>query len=445
MKFHPAVLMLMVWSACVALFYILPFQLENRVMSLYGLLILLLFIAVYCIGAASASGRMVQRPVPTDVAIDFRMTDRILASAAGIAFAAVVMDVQDRNIFNLLGAYQARSDTAGGLLNASASDTSVWFQIAFLTSPAAYIYLVREIAFRPRPILWRLAVFGFAPIVMVSLAAGGRNPLFYAVLTAGFAYLLRKHIFRNGVPGTKVSAPKRKRRPIFKLNLGSRILVGVLLACVGLYFARVFVVRADVAGGVDAMFGIAGSSWGVNFNGPMADVLFAVLGPDLTYLVFVFVWYVVQGFVMSNTLFTSYDGPMMWTAYGIDISAAIARRSNSDFLATGFGHLLSLNTFGFLPSAFGSLFVDFKFLGLLPCFIWGWLSGLTYKKIKQASDPRWLLAAPIVLNGILLSLINTPLGFSNGLITHLWLVVAFMSARVMRWRPAVAPAPVTGH
>ena len=55
MKFHPACLMLMVWSVCVVLFYVLPFQLENRVMSLYGLLVLLVFIAVYCFGAAAAT------------------------------------------------------------------------------------------------------------------------------------------------------------------------------------------------------------------------------------------------------------------------------------------------------------------------------------------------------------------------------------------------------
>lgn len=439
MKFHPAVLMLAVWSACIVMFYVLPFQLENRVMSLYGLMILLVFIAVYCFGAAAASGRLAQRPMPLDVAIDFRLTDRILITASVLALAASIMDFQGRDLFNLIDSYQVRSDRAGGLLNAVESESTIWFQIAFITSPAAYICLVREIAFRPRPILWRTAIFGFGPIVMVSLSAGGRNPLFYALLAAGFAYLLRKHIFKAGIPGAKVSDPKRKRRPIFKLNAASRVLIGILVACMGIYFARVFIVRADVVGGVDAMFGIAGSSWGVNFNGPLADVLFAILGPDLTYLVFVFVWYVVQGFVMSNTIFTSYEGPMMWSAYGIDISSAIVRRTNSDFLATGFGHLLSLNTYGFLPSAFGSLFVDFKFLGLLPCFLWGWLSGLTYKKVKQAADPRWLLAAPIVVIGILLSVINTPIGFSNGLITHAWLVVAFMSARVMRWRPASVP------
>jgi oligosaccharide repeat unit polymerase len=437
MKIHPAVLMLMVWAVCILAFYILPFQLENRVMSLYGLLVLLVFIGVFCLGAGSVAGVMKQRPLSPDVAVDFRMTDRILVIACLIALAASMMDVQGRNIFSLLDSYEVRSERAGGLLNAAASESSIWFQIAFITTPAAYIYLIREIAFRPHPILWRVAVFGFGPIIMNSLAAGGRNPLFYALLAAGFAYLQRKFIFAHRNAKARGAPGRKNRRPVFKLNAASRALIGVMIVGMGIYFARVFIVRADVIGGVDAMFGITGQSWGVNFNGPLSDVFFTLLGPDLTYLVFVFTWYVVQGFVMSNTLFTSYEGPMMWSAYGIDLSSALVRRTNSEFLAEGFGHLLSLNTYGFLPSAFGSLYVDFKFLGLLPCLAWGWAAGLVYKEVKLARDPRWLMVAPIVTIGILLSVINTPLGFSNGLVTHAWLIVAFLAARVIR-KPAAA-------
>ncbi|MDY6923985.1 MAG: hypothetical protein SWI22_08515, partial [Pseudomonadota bacterium] len=432
MKFHPAALMLMVWAVCIAAYYILPFQLENRVMSLYGLMVLAMFLGAYCFGASSVVGVMAQRPLSPDVAVDFRQTDRILIAVTSIALLASFADIQGRDIFNLVDSYAVRSERAGGLLNAAESESTIWFQIAFLTSPAAYIVLVREIAFRPHPVVWRIAVFGLGPILMNSLSAGGRNPLFYALLAAGFAYMLRKHIFALGVPGAKRTRPKRPRRPIFKLNPLSRALLGVLIAFMAIYFARVFIVRAGVVGGVDAMFGIAGASWGVNFNGPLSNLFFTLLGPDLTYLVFVFAWYVVQGFVMSNTIFTSYEGPMMWSAYGIDLSSAIIRRTNSEFLSEGFGHLLALNTYGFLPSAFGSLYVDLKFLGLLPCLLWGWASGVVYREVKLARDPRWLLVAPIFVIGILLSVINTPIGFSNGLVTHIWLAVAFLSARVVR-------------
>ena len=38
-------------------------------------------------------------------------------------------------------------------------------------------------------------------------------------------------------------------------------------------------------------------------------------------------------------------------------------------------------------------------------------------------------SAYFVTMGILFSFINTPIGFANGLVTHLWLLVAFVAAR----------------
>lgn len=444
MKFHPAALMLMVWAICIGAFHILPFQLENRFISLYGVVILALFLTVYCFGALSVVGGIAQRQLPHDVAVDFRHTDRILIGAAVIALVASLLDVQGRDLLNLTDSYEVRSDRASGLLTAGQSESTIWFQLAFITSPAAYIYVIREIVFRPRPVLWRLVLFGFLPVVMTALAAGGRNPLFYLLLAAGFAYLQRRLTFPRSAPNANAARAGQPRRRVYRLNPVSQVLLGAVIAVLMVYFARVFIVRADIVGGVDAMFGIAGASWGVNFNGPFSDLFFTLLGPDLTYLVFVFAWYVVQGFVMSNTIFTSYEGPMMWSAYGVDLSSAIMRRTNSEFLATGFGHLLGLNTYGFLPSAFGALYVDFKFLGLLPCLFWGWMSGIVYREVKMVRDPRWLMVAPIFTIGILLSVINTPIGFSNGLVTHIWLAVAFLSARVLRRRPAPVPRVMTG-
>jgi hypothetical protein len=173
MKFHPAVLMLMVWTGCIAAFYILPFQLEGRVMTLYGFMILMLFIATFCTGALVAARPQLQRPRPTDIAIDFRLTDRILMVAAIIAILGALLDVQGRNVLDLADAYQARSDRAGALLAGGESESTLWFQLAFLTYPAGYVYIVREVAFRARPVLWRIGVFGMAPVVLTSLAMGG--------------------------------------------------------------------------------------------------------------------------------------------------------------------------------------------------------------------------------------------------------------------------------
>lgn len=438
MKFHPAALMLLVWTGCIAVFLILPFQLEGRNMSLYGFSVMALFIATFCIGALAASRPRKQLPQVSGQAIDFRLTDRVLIAAAVIAGLASIMDIQGHNVLDLAEAYQARSDRAGALLAGSQSASTIWFQIAFLTYPAGYVYLIREIAFRAKPVLWRVGAFGLLPVVLTSLAMGGRAPLFYALLMLVFGYLLRKRVFPE-LDQKKAGPAAKGPAPAFHLGPGSKAGIGFAGMLAAFYFVQVFFARADVVGGVETMFGVAELGWGVSFNGPTSDIYYSLLGPDGTYLVFIFAWYLVQGLIMSNAIFTDYDGPMMLGSYGVDLVSALVRRLNGEFIADGFAVLLQMNTYGFLPSAFGSLFVDFKFFGLVPCLIWGWLAGKVYGEIKRGQDPRWLLFGPFITLGVFFSLINTPIGFSNGLVTHLWLIAAFVLARVKRpQRPQTA-------
>ena len=70
MKYHPAVLMVLTWVGCIAAFYILPFQLEGRVMTLYGFMILMLFVATFCAGALIAGRPQPQQPRPANQYIE---------------------------------------------------------------------------------------------------------------------------------------------------------------------------------------------------------------------------------------------------------------------------------------------------------------------------------------------------------------------------------------
>jgi oligosaccharide repeat unit polymerase len=433
MNLHPAVLMVVVWLGAVALFFLLPFQLEGtRVMTLYGILILFLFIGVFCAGALAAARPQPQRPRPDNLGVDFTLTDRVLMVVGVIAVLSSLLDVQGRNLLDLADAYQVRSDRAGGLLAGAQSDSTIWFQIAFLTYPAGYVYIVREVAFRPHPVVWRIAAFGLGPVVLTSLAMGGRAPLFYAIIMLVYGFALRKQVFKPRAKHARVVAAPGGlgRRTPFRLTAPAKAGIALIGAIAVLYFVQVFFARADVAGGVDSMFGVASQYWGVNFNGRFSGIFFGLFGTDGTYLIFIFTWYLIQGLVMSNAIFSEYQGSMLFGAYGIDLVSALMRRLNGEFLANGYAELLQMNVYGFLPSAFGSLFVDLKFFGLIPCLIWGWLAGKVYGHVRQGRDPRWLLVVPFITVGIFFSLINSPIGFSNGFVTHIWLVIAFMTARV---------------
>ncbi|QDH72482.1 oligosaccharide repeat unit polymerase [Brevundimonas sp. M20] len=472
MTFHPAVLMLISWISAYAIFFILPFRLESRVLTPYGFLITAVFLTTFCAAALSAARPMQQRPRDPLVTVNFRRADQVMMIAAIIAIAALFMDMQNNNVFDLAASYAARSGRATDLLQGAQSNSSIWFQIGFLFYPVGYVYLAREIGFRLRPQIWRIAVFGLGPPTLAALAMGGRGPLFFAVVYAVLSYFLRQQVFptpkrtrrkagaRPAIPAPApaparaaaptaayMGAPKpRKRRKVFRFGARSKVALGLFAGVAMVYFIQVFIARAEGGGGVEAALGDVGLNWGVSFNGHFSNLFYSILGSEGTYMVFVFAWYWVQGIVMSNEIFTGYDGPMLMGTYGLDLVSALMRRLNGDFVADGFATLLRMNVYGFVPSAFGSLYVDLKFFGLIPCAIWGYCAGLVYRNVKAGVDPRWLLLTPYISAGIVMSLNNTPVGLSNGLMLHVWLLTAFFlskphrlgSGTVARRRPLFA-------
>lgn len=444
MKFHPAVLMLLTWFSAYVLFFVLPFTLEGRHLSLYGYLVQGVFLAAFCGGALLATRPAAQRVRNPTIVTDFRRTDQVLMIGCWIAIGVLAIDMlESGNLFDLAASYAQRSDRATDLLRGAASDSSLWFQIGFLFYPAGYVFLVREIAFQRRPKPWRIALLGMAPSVMAALAMGGRGPLFFLVVFAVYAYNLRKQVFWNQAKqakppaqGPRAGARNSKRASPFKFGPGFKIAMAVVGGLFMVYFVQVFITRADGVGGIEMMFGAVGQRWGVSFNGHFSNLFYALLGVEGTYMVFVFAWYWIQGIVMSNQIFTDYNGPMLLGTYGIDLVSAAMRRINGEFVADGFDRLLRMNVYGFVPSAFGSLYVDFKFFGLIPCLAWGWLTGVVYRNVKAGLDPRWLLLVPFVSVGIVMSLNNTPIGLSNGLMLHVWLLTAFFLARRTLAQPA---------
>ena len=145
-----------------------------------------------------------------------------------------------------------------------------------------------------------------------------------------------------------------------------------------------------------------------------------------------FSWYLSQGFVMSNIIFESYEGPYQLGVYGIEILTAIVRRFDGLFVYDNFQYLMDLGTYGFLPSAFGSLYIDFGFFGLIIAFLWGMWSMLVYKKVKS-SNVKSMILYPFMTIGIILSIINTPIGMTNGLVTFTWMFIAYYSIKTQKY------------
>jgi oligosaccharide repeat unit polymerase len=438
MKWHPASLMIRTWLLCFALFLLLPFELTSRVMTFYGFFILILFIGAFCVGAFLQSPLIAQRRAAYLVPPDFRIADRVIAAVALISIVALLFDLRSGAGLDLAAAYEIRGERSVAFINGTQSGSSLAFQIGFLTAPIGYVAIVKEVIFYDRLRYGRLLLFGFGPLLSSALALGGRGPLLFAIVMFVLAMLVRRFAVSE--------KPARQKR---KLS-GSQILATVFIGVLGLasmnYFVQVFILRA---GGTDATamaLDIVGDVWGINFSGPVAMAMINTLGSGNTYLIFVFAWYLIQGMVISNEVFTSYSGPSMLSLYGIEVLLAVARRFNLQVIVDGFTALNEINAYGFVTSAFGTLYVDYWFFGLPVAAMWGALATMVYRKARTSMDARWLLAVPFVIEGILFSLINTPLGLTNGFTTHFWMVIVFLVAKPKRMPVAAArPASPATH
>lgn len=433
MKVHPAITMLLTWAIALAVFCVLPFQLETRRFTLYGFVVLGAFIAVFCLGALAASPPLKTRTSAFTIALDLTLVDRILLGAAVIACMAQGYDILTGNVLDLESAYLDRNDRSAGVLTGAETGGSLAFQIAFLFYPAGFIAIARELILREKLNLLRLGGVGLLPVVLAAIAMGGRGPILYALILVVICANARKTVF------PETARQKRKDAGVRKFATYAGFAVVALIAMN--YFVQVFIARADVVGGVEAMSDVAALRWGVSFDGPGSDLLRSTIGAGNSYLLYVFIWYGVQGIVMANAIFTEYAAGPTFGIYGLDLGSAIARRINPGFVAEKFGALLDINTYGFLPSAFGSMYVDFSLFAFIPTAIWGYATGLIYRRAKTSGDVRWYLAGPFITLGIVFSLINTPLGFGNGLVTHLWLLLIVIVARPFliaerRLRPA---------
>lgn len=419
MMLHPGIMMLVIWITAIVIYSALPFRLVNREFSQYGIVVLLSFVAVFVAGSFLVAKTKNAYVYSAARRVDFRF-DLFLKVVCLVALAAGTYEVLTTNL-DLEASYISRDHKANALLKGEASTSSLMFQILFVTYPAAYVYIARNIIFSESIGKISLLVFGILPVVATTLAMGGRSPLLYALCIGLFSFFARRRLWKHFLMSDQRSMGKK----LF-YAFSSVAVISISFY----YFTAVFLVRAEAsAGGVTQMFTVAETVWGVGFDGVGSGILFELLGENVVYLLFMFSWYFIQGLVMASSIFSNYEGPAQLGIYGLDLVSALMRRIDGELVASNFQSLMELGTYGFFPSAFGSLYVDFKFYGLIVCLVWGYLAGLVYQRVMTNYDARWYILLPFLIAGILFSLINTPLGFANGLVTHFWVAVMFVFSK----------------
>ncbi|WP_424984229.1 oligosaccharide repeat unit polymerase [Maritalea sp. S77] len=423
MRVHPALLMIVVWGLGGLAFIVLPYEFLTKKFSLYGALILVLFIATFCIGSISSHRLAPKKIQPSRPPSSTSKIGLFLATISAVASICLAIDLfffQEFG-FNLSEAYSNRSGRAQAVLQGEALSSSLFFKFGFLTYPVSYVYLVWSIIYSKRTPIWLIVAFGILPAILAAMVLGGRTSIFSTMLYFLLAVLTR---------GAMEAAGRKRGWKKYDFLPKGLILLAIALFVVGvIYFVNVFIVRASFVGGTDEMLKLAGQNWGVTFNEDAANRMESIFGVKNTYLIFVFSWYYTQGELIASIIFSEYSAGPMLGSYGVDVIAAFWRQIDIGFMPNSNEGLIEIGTYGFFPSAFGSLYVDFLFGGLLVTFFWGWASGYVFRNARRGDDTRWRLITPFVTFGILLSLVNTPIGFSNGFITYFWLFVCFLGSK----------------
>jgi hypothetical protein len=425
---HPAKMMVRVWVFTWALFLIMPFHIVGRPMTYFGGVMFAMFFLAFCLGAVLVRIPEAKPfPVPPQP-LDWASVDRLIKIVCLISIAALAFEAARSDVFDLTEAYRIRNLAAHALLTGAQSNSSVAFQIAFLTYPASYVFIVRKVVFDEKMDVLSLLVYGIGPTALASIVMGGRGPVFYSLILGLIALTARRKYLGKRQGPINVEQRRRRRHAV--------IGVSIALIIATIYSANVFLVRAGGADGASALLDVVETVWPVSFRGPGSEFLYRQVGETLGFLIMMAGWYIVQGIVMSNYLFSSYDGPMQWGVYGIDLAAAVVRRIDPATVSSNFGGLNDLGTYGFLPTAFGTLWVDYGYLGLGVAGAWGYFCSVVFRKGREGQDARWLLLPPFITAGILFSINNTPFGMSNGLMIYFWLYMVFRKVRI-----GTAPQP----
>src|SRR5580765_6849699 len=163
MKWHPASMMLATWCFAVMLFFALPFQLVGRTVTTYGFEILGLLLLTFCAGSLLASGRLQQRRAPVLAAPSFALADRLMLIVSLVAIVSSLYDLYSGSGSDLNASWILRDSRAGAMLTGAASESSLSFQIGFLTAPIAYTVIARIVIFDETIRYPRLLLAGFGP------------------------------------------------------------------------------------------------------------------------------------------------------------------------------------------------------------------------------------------------------------------------------------------
>ena len=226
--------MAFVWVICILTWAILPFQLAQKKISNLGLFIFFSFILFFLFGTYIRKKIKLKNSDLDWKNVSIVSASKILEFFSFIASLLLLIDNQGSNIFDLTETYKLRNEQADALLNASSSNSSIAFQIAFLIYPVGNVYIALKIIYEQKIPYLKVFFLGFLPIFLASFIMGGRVPIFYAAVIAFLSWRIRKNYTRQLGHTPLIASMGSSKKALITF-------VSVILICVSFYyFVEVF-------------------------------------------------------------------------------------------------------------------------------------------------------------------------------------------------------------
>jgi hypothetical protein len=415
MTASPFFLFTALWAIIFAGFYGGPFvfhPMPSTESLIFMLVCLALFLASSIAGYVFESRRPARAPDSPLRYVRFDV-DRVVLVTSMLALTGTACIVVDRltsqGFSGLAALTELRYERAEDLLAASEISRGVLTYCGYLLYPALYLVVAIAICYyealgsRGR-LLLTLNMIG--PFVLAVLF-GGRSPIFVLFLIIAASCVVRRLMGMRALPAGA-----------FLKVAGIGGVLGFVLYTNLIWFQRLELSVSTV----NVLLAHAEKIWGIEptlrFESWLGD-----MGRQDLMVPFLGAWfYFFQGPSIFERLIAAGDYPVLYGGYHIDIVAAGFRLfpSTRVMLADGYASLLKANVYGFFPTAWGSLLIDFSY-GAFPLIaLWGGVCGTTYVRLRRYGRPGDAIYYVFLFYSILISPISAPFGLANSFVTFLY-------------------------
>ena len=168
---------------------ILPFQLIDREISNYGIIIFIIFLSAFFIGTVSNKNKSI---ISTNSIFLTKKAHKIISFVSFVSLVCLITDFDFTNL-NLISIASEREEISLSLITGGLSNSSTAFKLAFLTYPSAYVLIALSIIYSKKINYLHLLILGYLPIILSTIIMGGRNPLFYAIAITFFSIKIRSN------------------------------------------------------------------------------------------------------------------------------------------------------------------------------------------------------------------------------------------------------------